>query len=130
MTHEIYKNGAIGKAKDNLQEYCRLINKNLSRLNGKAYVSVNKALVTQASSAIPVVPLYISLLYKIMKQKGLHEGCFEQMLRLFKERLYSNNKIITDSENRIRLDDYEMRQDIQAEINELWPVIKPKILRA
>jgi len=82
-------------------------------------VSVNKALVTQASSAIPVIPLYISLLYKVMKQEGIHEGCIEQIERLFSERLFEEN-IPLDSEGRIRIDDWEMREDIQAKVLELW----------
>ena len=77
----------------------------LKDIQGKAYVSVNKGLVTQASSAIPVIPLYISLLYKIMKAKGLHEGCIEQMQRLFQDRLYTGKAIPTDDKNRIRIDD-------------------------
>ncbi|MNL39897.1 putative reductase [compost metagenome] len=89
-------------------------------IGGKAFVSVNKALVTQASSAIPVIPLYISLLYKIMKQKGIHEGCIEQMQRLFADRLYSGAETPTDAEGRIRIDDWEMREDVQAEVAKLW----------
>ena len=96
------------------------ISEKLKTVNGKAFVSVNKALVTQASSAIPVIPLYISLLYKVMKQKGIHEGCIEQIQRLFKERLYANKAIATDEKGRIRIDDWEMRDDVQKEIAVLW----------
>ena len=123
LTHAIYKDGTIGKAKDNLLQCCQTINQKLEPLGGNAYVSINKAVVTQASSAIPVVPLYISLLYKIMREKGLHEGCFEQISRLFTDRLYSGKDDFCDKERRIRLDDWEMRTDVQAEIDALWPRI-------
>ena len=92
------------------------------KYNGSAYVSVNKALVTQASSAIPVVPLYISILYKEMKAKGLHEGCIEQIQRLFAERLY-NGDLQLDESDRIRIDDLEMREDIQSAVAKSWDII-------
>ncbi|MES2410505.1 MAG: enoyl-ACP reductase FabV [Bacteroidota bacterium] len=109
VTEAVYRKGTIGRAKDDLKD-----------LNGKAYVSVNKALVTQASSAIPVIPLYISLLYKIMKAEGVHEGCIEQIQRLFEQRLYAGKEIPTDEKGRIRIDDWEMREDIQERIKGLW----------
>ncbi|MDQ2994595.1 MAG: trans-2-enoyl-CoA reductase family protein [Pseudomonadota bacterium] len=120
MTFPIYRDGSIGAAKKHLAKSANDITKQLSAINGKAFISVNKALVTQASSAIPVVPLYISILYKIMKAKNLHEGCIEQMSRLFQEKLYQNGKIITDAQNLIRLDDWEMRDDVQAEVSKIW----------
>lgn len=83
-------------------------------------VSVNKALVTQASSAIPVIPLYISLLYKIMKEEGIHEGCIEQIQRLYQERLRIGNEVPVDEKGRIRVDDWEMRLDVQGKIAKLW----------
>ena len=89
-------------------------------IDGKAFVSVNKALVTQASSAIPVIPLYISLLYKIMKEEGIHEGCIEQIQRLYQERLFTGNEIPVDEKGRIRVDDWEMRSDVQEKIAKLW----------
>ncbi len=92
----------------------------LKDLNGKAYVSVNKALVTQASSAIPVIPLYIWLLYKIMKAEGIHEGCIEQIQRLYQQRLYTGGTVPTDDKGRIRIDDWEMRKDVQDQIAKLW----------
>ena len=95
---------------------------------GRAFVSVNKALVTQASSAIPVVPLYISLLYRVMKEKGLHEGCIEQMRRLF-VRLYQDHPTPVDSEGRIRIDDWEMREDIQKAVEALWPQVTTENLQ-
>ncbi|GAA3514149.1 trans-2-enoyl-CoA reductase family protein [Aquimarina addita] len=120
LTEPVYRKGTIGRAKDHLEATAFKITDTLKDINGKAYVSVNKALVTQASSAIPVIPLYISLLYKIMKEKEIHEGCIEQIQRLFKERLYTGKQIDTDPEGRIRIDDWEMREDVQAAIKELW----------
>ncbi|MFD1770673.1 enoyl-ACP reductase FabV [Sphingobacterium suaedae] len=120
LTYPIYRNGTIGKAKDDLEGTVPVINDLLKDIHGVSYVSVNKALVTQSSSAIPVVPLYISLLYKVMKEKGIHEGTIEQMQRLFAERLYTGNKVALDEKGRIRVDDLEMREDVQAEVAELW----------
>jgi enoyl-[acyl-carrier protein] reductase/trans-2-enoyl-CoA reductase (NAD+) len=120
LTEAVYRKGTIGSAKDHLEATAFTIADKLKSLNGQAYVSVNKALVTQASSAIPVIPLYISLLYKTMKEKGIHEGCIEQIQRLFSERLYTNSPISTDEKGRIRVDDWEMRADVQQRIDELW----------
>ncbi len=120
VTEAVYRKGTIGRAKDHLEGTAFTISDQLADLHGKAYVSVNKALVTQASSAIPVIPLYISLLYKIMKEKGLHEGCIEQIQRLFSERLYQNGDVPVDEKGRIRIDDWEMREDVQSEIVRLW----------
>ena len=121
LTEAVYRKGTIGRAKDNLEATAFTITDSLKDLGGKAYVSVNKALVTQASSAIPVIPLYISLLYKVMKAENIHEGCVEQMQRLFQQRLYSGAEIATDEKGRIRVDDWEMREDVQAQVAELWP---------
>nr|WP_294900461.1 enoyl-ACP reductase FabV [uncultured Pedobacter sp.] len=120
LTEAVYRKGTIGKAKDHLEATAFKITENLKDSNVKAYVSVNKALVTQASSAIPVIPLYISLLYKVMKEMGIHEGCIEQIQRLFSERLYTGKAIPTDEKGRIRIDDWEMRDDVQAKVAELW----------
>jgi enoyl-[acyl-carrier protein] reductase/trans-2-enoyl-CoA reductase (NAD+) len=120
LTEPVYRKGTIGRAKDDLESTAFVITNKLKSINGKAFVSVNKALVTQASSAIPVIPLYISLLYKIMKEKGIHEGCIEQIQRLFNERLYTNKDIAVDEKGRIRIDDWEMREDVQNKIAELW----------
>lgn len=122
LTHDIYKEGTIGKAKEHLQTTANELDQKLQALRGHAYLSVNKALVTQASAAIPVVPLYIALLYKHMKEKGTHEGCIEQMIRLFKDNLYSS-KLVLDDQRLIRLDDWEMQADIQANITSAWPTI-------
>ena len=120
LTYPIYRNGTIGRAKDDLEGTVSTINEILKDLHGISYVSVNKALVTQSSSAIPVVPLYISLLYKVMKEKGIHEGTIEQMQRLFAERLYNNVETPLDEKGRIRVDDLEMRADVQEEVAKLW----------
>jgi enoyl-[acyl-carrier protein] reductase / trans-2-enoyl-CoA reductase (NAD+) len=120
VTEAVYRKGTIGRAKDHLEATAFEITDKLADIKGKAYVSVNKALVTQASSAIPVIPLYISLLYKIMKAEGIHEGCIEQIQRLYADRLYTGNAVPTDDKGRIRIDDWEMRADVQERIAKLW----------
>ncbi len=123
LTWPIYTDGTIGGAKKDLERASDAINTRLREsLGGCAYVSVNKALVTQASSAIPVVPLYISILYKEMKAKGLHEGCIEQVQRLMADRLYSGD-LQLDEAGRIRVDDWEMRDDIQAAVEKSWNIV-------
>ena len=119
VTWPIYTNGTIGRAKGDLDRAARAITESLSTLGGRAMVSVNKAVVTQASSAIPVVPLYISILFKIMKAAGNHEGCIEQMDRLYRDFL-SGDEIPTDGDGRIRLDDWEMLPDIQQQVAGHW----------
>ena len=110
VTQPIYRNGTIGRAKEDLEGTAsELTDLMQGKCGGNAYVSVNKAVVTQASSAIPVVPLYVSLLFKIMRKMGTHEGCIEQIVRMFNDRLYSEkDEIPVDEKNRIRLDDWEM----------------------
>jgi len=120
LTEAVYRNGTIGRAKDDLEATALAISESLKNIGGKAYVSVNKALVTQASSAIPVIPLYISLLYKIMKQNGTHEGCIEQIHRLYDQRLYIGTTVPTDEKGRIRIDDWEMNAEVQAKVADLW----------
>lgn len=123
-TWPIYKDGTIGAAKVDLEKSARAIDAKLKALGGgRAFISVNKALVTQASSAIPVVPLYISILYKIMKAKGTHEGCIEQIQRLFATHLYNGNTPRFDSEGRVRVDDWEMRPEIQDAVSAVWPQV-------
>ncbi|MDM1346815.1 trans-2-enoyl-CoA reductase family protein [Myroides marinus] len=129
LTYPIYRNGTIGMAKNDLEATVPVINDMLKDINGVSYVSVNKALVTQSSSAIPVVPLYISLLYKVMKEKNIHEGCIEQMQRLFADRLYGSN-LSLDTEGRIRVDDWEMREDVQAEVAKLWEDVTSENIEA
>lgn len=120
LTHDIYRTGTIGQAKDDLEQTTHRLSDFLQEeVGGQAYVSVNKALVTQSSAAIPVVPLYISLLYKVMKEKGLHENCIQQMYRLFADRLYGEVTSL-DEEGRIRIDDWEMREDVQQEVKKRW----------
>lgn len=123
QTAPIYRNGTIGKAKEDLEKTAHELCKELEEIHGKAYVSINKGLVTQASSAIPAVPLYISILYKVMKNKGLHEKCIQQISRLFKDFLYNRAGVPTDEEGRIRIDDWEMRDDVQSEISKIWDEI-------
>ena len=123
LTRPMYRDGTIGRAKDHLEATARTLNNRLGGTGGRACISTNKAMVTQSSAAIPVVPLYISLLYKVMKEKGLHEGCIEQMSRLMHDRLYSGNPLQLDDHDRIRIDDYEMREDIQSSINEQWDTV-------
>lgn len=120
VTEPVYRKGTIGMAKEHLEATAFEITEDLDKIGGKAFVSVNKALVTQASSAIPVIPLYISLLYKIMKANGSHEGCIEQIQRLYSERLYTNGGIPVDEKGRIRIDDWEMDEAVQKEVAELW----------
>lgn len=114
LTHPMYFEGSIGRAKDDLLR----VSKKLNSKGLRAYISVNKALVTQSSAAIPIVPLYISILYKVMKEKGTHEGCIEQMRRLF-GKLFGGT-VNLDNEGRIRMDDWEMMPDIQDKVTEIW----------
>jgi enoyl-[acyl-carrier protein] reductase/trans-2-enoyl-CoA reductase (NAD+) len=123
VTQPVYRNGTIGTAKDHLEKTARKLDERMKASGGRAFISVNKALVTQASSAIPFMPLYISLLYKVMKEKGLHEGTLEQMDRLFRDKLYTGKPIPVDAENRIRMDDWELREDVQAEVEKLWETV-------
>lgn len=120
VTEPVYRKGTIGRAKDHLEATAFTIADKLKDIHGKAFVSVNKALVTQASSAIPVIPLYISLLYKIMKANGTHEGCIEQIQRLFSERLFTGAAVPVDENGRIRVDDLEMDPAVQAQVASLW----------
>ncbi len=121
VTHRIYRSGTIGRAKEDLEAAAKkLSEKLLGGIGGRAYVSVNKAVVTRASSVIPAVPLYIGLLFSVMKEKGLHEGCIEQMVRLSRDRLMASKPVPTDTEGRIRLDDWEMRDDVQEEVARRW----------
>jgi len=120
LTWPIYKNGTIGRAKEDVERAQRALDVKLAPLGGKAWVSVNKALVTQASSAIPVVPLYISLLYKVMKAEGTHEDTIEQMDRLFRDRLYNGANPQPDEAGRIRVDDWEMAPAVQKLVDDRW----------
>jgi len=122
LTYPVYFHGTIGMAKKNLEEYSQKLNKEYKKRGLKAYISVNKALVTQASSAIPIVPLYFAILYKVMKEAGTHEGCIEQMRRLFGEKLFGTECPV-DETGRIRMDDYEMDAQVQSRVMEIWKSI-------
>lgn len=122
ITYPIYRHGTIGKAKEDLEVTAERLNKQIEKINGKALVVVNKALVTQASAAIPVLPLYIAVLYKVMKEKGIHEGCIEQIYRLYAERIYSGD-LQLDERGRIRIDDLETREDVQKIVSDTWDKI-------
>ena len=125
LTWPVYTNGTIGQAKKDVERAAAAIT---AAYDCEAYVSVNKAVVTQASSAIPVVPLYISILFKIMKAKGTHEDCIEQMVRLLDERLYGGS-LQLDEAGRIRVDDWEMEPDVQQAVAGIWPRIQSETLR-
>ena len=124
ITWPVYTNGTIGQAKKDVERAAAAITE---KHDCAAYVAVNKAVVTQASSAIPVVPLYISILIKVMKAKGTHEDCIEQMVRLFNDRLYSDD-LQLDSAGRIRVDDWEMESDVQQAVADIWPNISTETL--
>ena len=126
ITWPVYTNGTIGQAKKDVERAAAAITK---KHDCAAYVAVNKAVVTQASSAIPVVPLYISILIKVMKNKGTHEDCIEQMVRLFNERVYGDD-LQLDSAGRIRVDDWEMDSDVQHAVADIWPDITSETLCA
>ncbi len=123
VTHPIYRFGTIGRAKEDLEATARNMHESMASSGGEAYVSINKAVVTRASAVIPAVPLYISLLFSVMKERGLHEGCVEQMVRMFRDRLYTGGKVPVDTTNLIRLDDLEMRDEIQTEVDRRWNIV-------
>ncbi len=119
MTHAIYRKGTIGRAKDDLEATAGKITENLNSIGGNAYVSINKAVVTQASAAIPVISIYISVLFKVMKEMNIHEGTIEQMYRMLSDRVYSGN-LKLDGKGRICMDDWEMRPEVQAQVAKYW----------
>lgn len=130
LTHPIYKNGTIGRAKDDLLKTAHALDETLRKTGGRAFVSVNKAVVTQASAAIPVVPLYISILFKLMKAKGTHEGCIEQLYRLFHDVVYAGRDITADELCRVRMDDLEMQEDTQHAVQEIWEKVSTENIDA
>lgn len=132
ITWPIYWHGALGKAKEDLDRAAKAIDTELAKKNGGANVAVLKSVVTQASSAIPVMPLYLSMVFKVMREKGLHEGCMDQVYRLFAERLYNGNvpAELVDDANRLRVDDWELREDVQQACRDLWPQITDENLFA
>ncbi|AOY95968.1 trans-2-enoyl-CoA reductase [Cupriavidus sp. USMAA2-4] len=123
ITHDIYWNGSIGAAKKDLDQKVLGIRARLAPRGGDARVAVLKAVVTQASSAIPMMPLYLSLLFKVMKEKGTHEGCIEQVYRLLKDSLYGSQPLL-DEEGRLRADDKELAADVQAQVQQLWNAVR------
>ena len=126
LTSGIYKDGTIGAAKRHLEKTAHDLNEYLKeKINGEAYTAVNKALVTKASAYIPIFPLYACVLFKVMKAKGIHEGCIEQTHRLFTDMIYGNAPVI-DVDGRFRPDNWEMREDVQAECEEIWEKLTPE----
>ncbi|MCL1059828.1 trans-2-enoyl-CoA reductase family protein [Shewanella gelidimarina] len=125
LTWPIYWHGALGKAKMDLDRAAHTLDAKLSATGGSANVAVLKSVVTQASSAIPVMPLYIAMVFKKMRAEGLHEGCIEQISRMFNERLYKADGSAADVDdcNRLRLDDWELREEIQQHCRDLWPLV-------
>lgn len=123
ITWPIYWHGALGKAKEDLDRAAGEIDQRLKATGGGANVAVLKSVVTQASAAIPVMPLYISMVYKVMKEQGVHEGTIDQLNRLFGERLYADGEPEVDEAGRLRLDDWELRDDIQQACKDLWPQV-------
>lgn len=131
LTWPIYWDGALGRAKMDLDRAAAALNEKLSATGGTANVAVLKSVVTQASSAIPVMPLYIAMVFKKMREEGIHEGCMEQIYRMFSQRLYKEDGTApeTDDKNRLRLDDWELREDIQKHCSDLWPQITTENLK-
>lgn len=131
LTWPIYWDGALGQAKMDLDRAATALNEKLADLNGTANVAVLKSVVTQASSAIPVMPLYIAMVFKKMREEGVHEGCMEQIHRMFTDRLYKEDGSApqVDDKNRLRLDDLELREDIQQHCRDLWPQVTTENLK-
>ncbi|NLM00930.1 MAG: trans-2-enoyl-CoA reductase family protein [Treponema sp.] len=128
VSQAIYRRGTIGKAKEHLEKTAKILTEKMKNFGGQAFVSVNKGLVTRSSSVIPIIPLYLSVLFKVMKEMGNHEGCIEQINRLFAERLYVKNKngdasVPVDENNLIRIDDWEMSSEVQKRVNEIMPKV-------
>jgi enoyl-[acyl-carrier protein] reductase/trans-2-enoyl-CoA reductase (NAD+) len=122
LSHPIYRDGTIGEAKKDLEKRAHSIDSLLKKSGGAAYVSVNKGLITRSSSVIPIITQYLGVLFNVMKKRGTHEGCIEQMERLFAERLYTaDGKVPVDEENRIRMDDWELDPEVQAEVDKIMP---------
>ncbi|MEZ9926272.1 enoyl-ACP reductase FabV [Vibrio breoganii] len=131
LTWPIYWDGALGRAKMDLDRASTALNEKLSATGGTANVAVLKSVVTQASSAIPVMPLYIAMVFKKMREEGVHEGCMQQIYRMFSQRLYKADGTAAevDESNRLRLDDWELREDIQQHCRDLWPQITSENIR-
>jgi enoyl-[acyl-carrier protein] reductase/trans-2-enoyl-CoA reductase (NAD+) len=120
LTYDIYRSGSLGRAKAHLESTAHDLNALLTPMGGSAFVAVCKALVTRASSVIPAMPLYIAALFRVMKDMGIHEDCFAQMNRFFRERLYGEGTVAVDNDGRIRMDDLELREDVQKKVTEIY----------
>ncbi|MBP6342566.1 MAG: trans-2-enoyl-CoA reductase family protein [Candidatus Omnitrophica bacterium] len=132
VTKPVYRNGTIGAAKDHLEATAHTLDAFMKKNGGRAFVSVNKALVTQSSSAIPFIPLYFVLLMRVMKNKNIHEECIHQIYRLFSDKLYNDrpfSQVPVDSQGRVRVDELEMRQDVQDEVSVLWKKVSTENVR-
>ena len=129
MTFPIYRGGTIGLAKEHLEKTALELDDELKALGGRAFISVNKALVTRASAMIPVIPLYISLLFRIMKVKGTHEGCIEQMYRMLSGKIYGTEGLILDKNHLLRMDDWEMEEEVQNKVKNLWEQVDESNIR-
>jgi len=127
-TYAIYRSGTLGRAKEHLESTAGEINRLLAPLHGQAHVAVQKALITRASAVIPIMSVYVCAMYRVMKAKGVHEGCLQQMDRLFRDRLYAGGEVPVDDAGRIRLDDWELRADVQAEIEAILARVTPENL--
>ena len=123
ITWPIYWHGALGKAKEDMDRAAGAIRNQLSDINGAANMAVLKSVVTQASAAIPVMPLYLAMGFKVMKELNIHEGCIEQINRMFRTQLYKDGGAQLDDVARIRMDDWELRDEVQNKVKELWPQV-------
>jgi enoyl-[acyl-carrier protein] reductase / trans-2-enoyl-CoA reductase (NAD+) len=123
ITWPIYWHGALGKAKEDMDRAANALRTSLADIDGTANVAVLKSVVTQASAAIPVMPLYIAMGFKVMKELNIHEGCIEQINRLFRSQMYKDGGAELDDSARIRMDDWELRDDVQNKVKELWPQV-------
>jgi enoyl-[acyl-carrier protein] reductase/trans-2-enoyl-CoA reductase (NAD+) len=121
ITWPIYWHGALGKAKEDMDRAAAANRERLAPIGGTANVAVLKSVVTQASAAIPVMPLYIAMSFKVMKEQGIHEGCLEQINRMFRTQLYRDGGPDLDDQNRIRMDDWELRDEVQNAVKDMWP---------
>lgn len=123
ITWPIYWHGALGKAKEDMDRAAAALRDKLAELDGSAHVAVLKSVVTQASAAIPVMPLYIAMSFKVMKEMDIHEGCIEQINRMFRNQLYRDGGPELDEAARIRMDDWELRDEVQDKVKQLWPQV-------
>ena len=121
VTWPIYWHGALGKAKEDMDRAASELRESLQSVNGSANMVILKSVVTQASAAIPVMPLYLAMGFKVMKELNIHEGCIEQINRMFRTQLYKSTGAELDDHSRIRMDDWELRDDVQDRVKVIWP---------